>query len=168
MNKELSLIGLMIVMAVVGLLSAIALLQYQLHTLRAQVSTQITDAQRPLLNAISEYLNRYGALPSAGFSGLCKIGFLQDSGIEHTTSYLNTDYIEPISLNGQLITLTFSSNQPLSTQTVPYRGSSDNHGASYRCLESSSIPKDICLASPFLHSSILCSPAFKNPNQSTV
>jgi type IV pilus assembly protein PilA len=70
MNRRIqqgfTLIELMIVVAIIGILAAVALPAYRDYTVRAKVSEVVLAASAGKTN-ISEYVNSSGALPPAGF-----------------------------------------------------------------------------------------------------
>lgn len=64
MQQGFTLIELMIVIAIIGILAAIAIPAYQDYTRRAQATEMITAAA-PAKTAISEYALTYGKLPES-------------------------------------------------------------------------------------------------------
>ena len=71
MQKGFTLIELMIVVAIIGILAAIAIPAYQDYTVRAKMSEAV-NAVAPAKTAVSEYFISVGRMPStqalAGFS----------------------------------------------------------------------------------------------------
>lgn len=85
-QQGFTLIELMIVVAIIGILAAVALPAYQDYTVRAQVSESmvLTDG---LKAAVADYTAASGAFPSSLTQTVCG-----DSGTTGCTGYTNTDY----------------------------------------------------------------------------
>ncbi|WP_304524022.1 pilin [Cupriavidus sp. IK-TO18] len=63
-QKGFTLIELMIVVAIIGILAAIAIPQYQDYTIRARLA-KVTVAVEPLKTAVAEYVQFNGGNPAA-------------------------------------------------------------------------------------------------------
>ena len=97
MQKGFTLIELMIVVAIIGILAAIALPAYQDYTARAQASEGLS-AIGGLQTEIGEYYSTRGDLPSG-----------DDSRADEIAGDISTQYIESVSWNGTRIQVNWDS-----------------------------------------------------------
>ncbi len=106
-----TLIELMIVVAIISILAALAIPQYQTYTLRSTVSAQTISAIRPLRLAINEYVAMEGELP-ASFALLTKVHFFSTENKAYSASELATGMIGSIEWEVNTMTLTFNDQSP--------------------------------------------------------
>jgi type IV pilus assembly protein PilA len=90
-----TLIELMIVVAIIGILAAVALPAYQDYTIRAKV-TEVILATSSAKNGVAEYVNTYSALPPAA---------------SYTPETLASAYVTGVAWSGTVLTGTASSKE---------------------------------------------------------
>ena len=102
-----TLIELMIVIAILGILLAIAIPAYQDYTIRAKVSEGLNLAAAPKL-AVSEYQQSNGDFPDTSASaGYDTVATTIVSGIAiGADGVITITYADPTEINGDTITLT--------------------------------------------------------------
>lgn len=99
-QKGFTLIELMIVVAIIAILAAIAIPQYQNYIIRTQVSEGMNLADGAK-TAVSEYYNNKGTWPGAnGSAGLA------------TNTSINGKYVSKVDVAGGAIVATFSNTAP--------------------------------------------------------
>ncbi len=99
-QQGFTLIELMIVVAIIGILAAIAIPAYQDYTIRSQVSEGAVLADG-VKTAITEYYNNKGVWPTANGS----------AGLESATS-ITGKYVKSVDASAGKITVTFSKATP--------------------------------------------------------
>src|SRR5436190_19770776 len=99
-QQGFTLIELMIVVAIIAILAAIAISQYQDYVIRSQVSegSSLADGVK---TAVGEFVNNRGYFPAANSS----------AGLAASAS-INGSYVSQVSAANGLITATFSSTSP--------------------------------------------------------
>ncbi|MBL7251764.1 pilin [Alloalcanivorax sp. C16-2] len=89
-QKGFTLIELMIVVAIIGILAAVAIPAYQDYTIRSQVSEGLNLAAGAK-TAVAEYYNQKGAFPSTNASaGLADAGDIQGSYVDEVDAAYGT------------------------------------------------------------------------------
>ena len=99
-QQGFTLIELMIVVAIIGILAAIAIPAYQDYTIRAQVSEGLSLAAGAKAS-VTEYYQDRGFYP----------GTNQNAGISTNTS-ITGNYVSQVTIGGGIITVQYSSNNP--------------------------------------------------------
>ena len=127
MNKQqgFTLIELMIVVAIIGILAAIAIPAYQDYTIRAKVSEPITFADAAK-TSVSEYYQSQGGMP-AGMSA---------AGIQTTTSpYIASVSYTQVSTSESTITITTSTELGgnANSKTIKFTGTGSNTSVRWVC-----------------------------------
>ena len=97
-----TLIELMIVIAIIGILAAIAIPAYQNYTIRAQVSEGITLADGVKV-AMTDYFSQYGTWPGNIGAGAGNLGY---------TGAVNGQYVASITVNGPNVIATYTGAKP--------------------------------------------------------
>jgi type IV pilus assembly protein PilA len=127
-QKGFTLIELMIVVAIIAILAAIAIPQYQNYITKSQFSESQTIADG-LKTPIVEYYNQTGSCPTVTTAS-ATTGFLP--GVSYSGKYVQSATIAP-SGTTCAVTLTFkgtgSVSAPLATHTVAVAGDISSGGA---------------------------------------
>ncbi|EMS5307055.1 pilin, partial [Neisseria gonorrhoeae] len=99
LQKGFTLIELMIVIAIVGILAAVALPAYQDYTARAQVSEAILLAEGQK-SAVTEYYLNNGEWPANN----------GDAGVASTPTDIKGKYVQKVEVNNGVVTATMASS----------------------------------------------------------
>ncbi|MEO8021002.1 pilin [Polaromonas sp.] len=118
MQQGFTLIELMIVVAIIGILAAVALPAYQDYTVRAKVSEVVLAASGGK-TAVAEAFQTLGHMPSLGSEGITN----QNSPFVATVIYSTT------ATNVGIITATASAKEPkVSGSTIVLTGTANGDG----------------------------------------
>jgi type IV pilus assembly protein PilA len=101
-QQGFTLIELMIVVAIIGILAAVALPAYQDYTVRAKVTEVMLAASSAKLG-VSEYVTTYSALPPSG---------------SFTPESQSTKYVSGVAWDGTTITATAQGDAKISGSTI--------------------------------------------------
>ena len=100
-QKGFTLIELMIVVAIIAILAAIAIPQYQNYIIRTQVSEGMNLADGAK-TAVAEFYNNKGHWPQENAS----------AGLPGTTTSISGKYVQSVDVAGGIIEATFSNTSP--------------------------------------------------------
>ncbi|HSR64859.1 MAG TPA: pilin [Xanthomonadaceae bacterium] len=122
-----TLIELMIVVAIIAILAAIAISQYQDYVIRSQVSegSSLADGVK---TAVGEYVNNRGTYPSANGS----------AGLATNTSIVGT-YVSQVDVAGGPVVVTYSNTAPqkanvaINTKTLTFSPTTTAGSITWAC-----------------------------------
>jgi type IV pilus assembly protein PilA len=121
MQKGFTLIELMIVVAIIAILAAIAISQYQDYVIRSQVSEGSSLADG-IKTAVGEFVNNRGYFPAANSS----------AGLANANS-ISGEYVGAVSVTNGLISASYSgakANKSIKTPTLRLQFSPITHAGS--------------------------------------
>ena len=124
-QKGFTLIELMIVVAIIGILAAIAIPAYQDYTIRAQVSEGMNLAAAAKAAVSESFLNRGTAPANRTVAGMSNLGI--DT---------NGKYVKSVDVTGGVITVTYGNEanaqiNALTLEIVPY--TTTDRSVAWRC-----------------------------------
>ena len=114
-----TLIELMIVVAIIGILAAIAIPAYQDYTIRAQVSEGLSLASGSKVS-LSEFYQQHGRFPGNNAA----------AGLAESAS-IQGNYVSSVGVSGDTVTVTYGNevNALIDTQTLTLAADTSNTGS---------------------------------------
>lgn len=117
LHQGFTLIELMIVVAIIGILAAVALPAYKDYTVRAKVS-EVVLAASSAKDAVAEHYNYTGTIPSS-------------SDISIATQ--STQYVSSVAWNGSVITATATGETKINGSTITLTPSASGDILNWTC-----------------------------------
>ncbi|MBC3880840.1 pilin [Undibacterium sp. LX40W] len=116
-QKGFTLIELMIVVAIIGILAAVALPAYKDYTVRAKV-TEVILAASAGKDTVAEYFNYTGSLPASG-------------AISIATQ--STQYVSGVSWSGTVLTATATGESKIAGSTITLTPTASTDNLNWTC-----------------------------------
>ncbi|HKK14981.1 MAG TPA: pilin [Gammaproteobacteria bacterium] len=131
-QQGFTLIELMIVVAIIGILAAIAIPAYQDYTIRSQVSEGLSLADGAK-TAVAEFYNNRGTWPPANSS----------AGLA-TSSSITGNYVTDVDASGGKIVVTYgnTANTAINGKTLQLSPNTNGGSVQWTCSQGSSSPVD--------------------------
>ena len=135
-QQGFTLIELMIVVAIIGILTVIAMPTYQRYTIRAQVAEGL-NLTAPFKTAVAEFYSANGAFPADN----------ADAGLSAPGNFIGK-YVNSVSVNGAVVSIQYGNDAhvKISGQTVNLKAMSSGGSVNWTC-ESGGVITNIYLPS---------------------
>jgi type IV pilus assembly protein PilA len=143
MQKGFTLIELMIVVAIIAILAAIAISQYQDYVIRSQVSegSSLADGVK---TAIGEFFNNYGRVPNSGSNAQnVSLGLAMPGSIVGTyvaSVGISSGIINAHYSNGTVSGQTFKANNKINNATLLFSPITKTGSMVWTCKKGSNTP----------------------------
>lgn len=126
MQKGFTLIELMIVVAIIGILAAVAIPAYQDYTVRAKV-TEVLGIAAAAKTSISEYYSSVGSMPTGAATAGVNVATAQ-------STYISAIAFTQTSATVASVTYTLANlNTDINGDTIVFEGTGTTNGVTWTC-----------------------------------